>query len=71
MKTGLRGCRPGQTQTRLYNHTGWLEAGNFVFRKKMDCSIRVGKKKGADQLRGYSEADLRLCFRICKKPVFS
>ena len=29
------------------------------------------KNKGADQLRGYREADLRLCFRICKKPVFS
>ena len=28
------------------------------------------KNKGADQLRGYREADLRLCFRICKKPVF-
>ena len=27
--------------------------------------------KGADQLRGYREADLRLCFRICEKPVFS
>ena len=27
--------------------------------------------KGADQLRDYREADLRLCFRICKKPVFS
>ena len=24
------------------------------------------KNKGADQLRGYSAADLRLCFRICK-----
>ena len=30
-----------------------------------------GENKGADQLRGYHEADLRLCFRICKKPVFS
>ena len=29
------------------------------------------KNKGADQLRGYRKADLRLCFRICKKPVFS
>ena len=28
------------------------------------------EEKGADQLRGYREADLRLCFRICKKPVF-
>ena len=29
------------------------------------------ENKGADQLHGYREADLRLCFRICKKPVFS
>ena len=25
-KTGLRDFRPGPTQTRLYNHTRWLEA---------------------------------------------
>ena len=31
-KTGLRGFRPGPTQTRLYNHTRWLDARNFVFR---------------------------------------
>ena len=29
------------------------------------------KPKAVDQLRGCCEADLRLCFRICKKPVFS
>ena len=29
------------------------------------------ENKGTDQLRCYREADLRLCFRICKKPVFS
>ena len=29
------------------------------------------ENKGADQLRGYSEADLHLCFRICKALVFS
>ena len=28
------------------------------------------ENKGADQLRGYREADLRFCFRICKKPGF-
>ena len=44
-KTGLRDFRPGQTQTRLYNHTRWLEAGNFVFRKKRDCTIYVVKIK--------------------------
>ena len=33
-KTGLRGFRPGPTQTRLYvyNHKIWLEGRNFVFR---------------------------------------
>ena len=29
------------------------------------------ENKDADQLRGYCEADLHLCFRICKNPVFS
>ena len=29
------------------------------------------ENKCADQLRGYREADLRLCFRICKKSRFS
>ena len=28
------------------------------------------EKKGADQLRGYREADLRLCFRIRKNVGF-
>ena len=34
-------------------------------------SCTCSENKGADKLRGYREADLRLCFRICKKPVFS
>ena len=29
------------------------------------------ENKGADQLCRYREDDLRLCFRICKNPVFS
>ena len=29
------------------------------------------ENKGADQLRGYREADLRLCFRIYAKTRFS
>ena len=28
------------------------------------------ENKGADQLRGYREADLRLCFRKCRLLVF-
>ena len=30
----------------------------------------VAKNKGADQLRGYSKADLCLCFHICKNNGF-
>ena len=32
---------------------------------------RCRENKDADQLRSYHEADLHLCFRICKSPVFS
>ena len=43
--------------------------------KKLDISdlgsrwiyYPCSENKGADQLRGQREADLRLCFRICKK----
>ena len=45
MKTGLRGFRPGPTKTGLYRHRRWLEARNFVFGKKRDCTIRVAKIK--------------------------
>ena len=50
-------------------------------RHKPGCKFRIlevdgfyyscSEYKGADQLRGYREADLRLCFRICEKLVFS
>ena len=33
-KTKNLGFKPGPTQTRLYKHRRWLEAGNFGFRKK-------------------------------------
>ena len=45
-KTGFRDLRPGPAQTRLYSHRRWLEASNFVFRKKRDCTIYVAKTKG-------------------------
>ena len=34
-------------------------------------SYLCSENKGADQLRDYREADLRLCFRISKMLVFS
>ena len=42
----------------------------FRFQEVEGLCYQYSENKGADQLRGYSEADLCLCFRICKKPVF-
>ena len=44
-KTGLRDFRLGPTQTRLYNHTRFLEDLKFAFMKKKDCTIRLAKPK--------------------------
>ena len=44
-KTGLRGFRPGPTQTGLCSHRRWLETRNFGFRKQRECTIRVAKTK--------------------------
>ena len=47
--------------------------GDLKFRIKEEERLYnpCSENKGADQLRDYREADLRLCFRIYKKPVFS
>ena len=57
------GFRPSLTQTGLYSHRSRLETLNFGFKKE---EVYYSENKGADQLRGYREADLRLCFRIAK-----
>ena len=62
-KTGLRGFRPGPSQTRLYNHTRGLK---YCIYEEEGLHYPSSENKGADQLRGYREADLRLCFRKCK-----
>ena len=43
----------------------------FRILKVVGLYYLCSENKGADQLRGYREADLRLCFRICKTLVFS
>ena len=40
----------------------WVEEGLYY---------PYSENKGADQLRSYCAADLRLCCRVCKNPVFS
>ena len=56
--------KPGHTTTEDGKR---LEISDLESRWIVLCS----ENKGADQLRGYREADLRLCFRICKMLVFS
>ena len=43
---------------------------NFQIKKVDGFYYLCSENKGADQLRGHREADLRLCFRICKTLVF-
>ena len=56
--------RPVQAQKR---------ARSLKFRISVEEELYYpsSENKGADQLRGYREADLRLCFRLGKNPVFS
>ena len=61
----------------------WSDTNQTVQLQKMVRGSKFGIKKveglyylccenkGADQLRDHWDADLRLCFRKCKKPVFS
>ena len=43
----------------------------FPIYEEKELYYPCSKNKGADQLHSYCEADLRLCFRICKNPGFS
>ena len=60
------GVRPGPTQTGLYSHRRWLEAEKFWIWKVEKMYYLCSENKGADQLRSYCEADLHLCFRLCR-----
>ena len=49
------------------------QAKSLKFRiyEEEEVCYPCSENKGADQLRGYRKADLRLCFRICRLLVFS
>ena len=70
-KTGLRGFRPGPTQNQAVQPHKMARGLKYCIYEEEGLHYPSSENKGADQLRGYREADLRLCFRICKKPVFS
>ena len=42
----------------------------FWIKKVEELYYSCSENKGADQLRSYCEADLRLCFRLCRLFVF-
>ena len=57
-RTGLLGFRPGPTHTGLCSHRRSLEAFNFGFNKRRDCTIRVAKTKA---LIGFTVTAKLIC----------
>ena len=55
--------RPVQAQKRARSLKFRIEVEEVLYYPNSE-------NKGADQLRGYREADLRLCFRLCRLLVF-
>ena len=55
--------RPVQAQKRA-------RSSNFRIKVEEELYYPSSEYEGADQLRGYREADLRLCFRLCRVLVF-
>ena len=52
-----------QSQKQARGLKFWLEVEEELY-------YPSSENKGTDQLRGYREADLRLCFRLCRLLVF-
>ena len=55
--------RPVQAQKQAKSLKFWSQVEEELY-------YPSSENKGADQLRGYREADLRLCFRLCRLLVF-
>ena len=55
--------RPVQAQKRA-------RISKFRIQVEEELYYPSSENKGADQLRSYREADLRLCFRLCRLLVF-
>ena len=55
--------QPVQLQKQARNLKFWSNVEEELY-------YPSSENKGADWLRGYREADLRLCFRLCSLLVF-
>ena len=62
--------RPRPPQTALYSHRR-VRGAKFGIQEVDEFYYLCSENKDANQLQGYRPADLRLCFSICKKQVFS
>ena len=70
-ETGLRGF-PTWSDINMAVQPQKMSRGmKFRIKEVEGLYYPCSRNKGADQLHVYREAYLRLCFRICKKPVFS
>ena len=71
-KTNNLGFRPGPTLTTLNSLDLKIARSLKGRRMKEEEGLynTCSENKGADQLRGYREAGLSLCFRICRLLVF-
>ena len=60
---------PEITGHRAVQQQGMARDLKFRIKEVGELYHLCSENKGADQLCAYRTADLRLCFRICKKPV--
>ena len=65
-------CVPTRSDTNRAVQSQKMARGwTFCIYKEEELYYPCSENKGADQLRSYCEADLRLCFRIGENLVFS
>ena len=63
---------PTMTDKNLVVHPQKMARGlKFRIKEVEELCYLYSENNGADQLCGYRAADLHLCFRVCKKQVFS
>ena len=65
------GFRPGRTQTGLKSHRRTLEAWNFGFKKKRNCTILVAKTNGLISCAVTAQLICAFVFAKEKSLVFS
>ena len=70
-KTDIRGVPTRSGTNQAVQPQKMARGLKFRIYEVEELFYLFSKNKGADQLRGYPEADLRLCFHICEMAVFS